>query len=196
MERTNIMSGDMYSLYSRRGFLRHKRDITLLWFEFDSGTVVRPIHKGPPWRKFLDHARGTTHLWLADHRARTGLTMSSISPSVSRGRLRPSLTTRFDPAMRAMAPALLFGVRLWASGIAGALCRVLAPARRSPLGGNLGAIVCQPQLGASLRKGWFGIIENAADRLPASGPHPCFSSASHCGRRLAPASPRSELRVL
>ena len=102
VERTNIMSGDMYSLYSRRGFLQHKRDITLLWFEFYSGrSSGRP--QGPPWRTFLDHARGTTHLWLADHRARTGLTMSSISPSVSRGRLRPSLTTRFDPAMRAIA---------------------------------------------------------------------------------------------
>jgi len=41
--------------------------------------------------------------------------MSSMSPSVSIVRLRPNLTTRSDTAMRAMAPPLLFGLRLWAS---------------------------------------------------------------------------------
>src|ERR1700733_7217145 len=56
------------------------------------------------------------------------------------------------------APALLFGLRLWV-----AVCLALYIAFRLELdnaywAGTSAAIVCQPSLGASLRKGWFRIV--------------------------------------
>jgi uncharacterized membrane protein YccC len=56
------------------------------------------------------------------------------------------------------APSLLFGLRLWA-----AVCLALFVAFWLELdnpfwAGTSAAIVCQPQLGASLRKGWFRMI--------------------------------------
>src|SRR5262249_36560288 len=61
-------------------------------------------------------------------------------------------------ALEALFPALLFGVRLWAS-----VCLALCVAFWLELdnafwAGTSAAIVCQPHLGASLRKGWFRLI--------------------------------------
>jgi uncharacterized membrane protein YccC len=61
-------------------------------------------------------------------------------------------------AARAAGPPLLFGLRLWAS-----VCLALYVAFWLELdsaywAGTSAAIVCQPQLGASLRKGWFRMI--------------------------------------
>jgi len=61
-------------------------------------------------------------------------------------------------AVRAAGPPLLFGVRLWAS-----VCLALYIAFWLELpnpywAGTSAAIVCQPHLGASLRKGWFRLI--------------------------------------
>jgi uncharacterized membrane protein YccC len=61
-------------------------------------------------------------------------------------------------ALSSAGPALLFGVRLWAS-----VCLALYVAFWLELdnafwAGTTAAIVCQPQLGASLRKGWFRMI--------------------------------------
>jgi uncharacterized membrane protein YccC len=61
-------------------------------------------------------------------------------------------------ALRAAGPPLLFGLRLWAS-----VCLALYVAFWLELdnafwAGTTAAIVCQPQLGASLRKGWFRMI--------------------------------------
>jgi uncharacterized membrane protein YccC len=60
--------------------------------------------------------------------------------------------------VRAAGPALLYGLRLWAS-----VCLALFVAFWIQLdnpfwAGTSAAIVCQPQLGASLRKGWFRLI--------------------------------------
>jgi uncharacterized membrane protein YccC len=60
--------------------------------------------------------------------------------------------------MRAAGPPLLFGLRLWAS-----VCLALYVAFWLELdnpywAGTSAAIVCQPQLGASLRKGWYRMI--------------------------------------
>ena len=65
---------------------------------------------------------------------------------------------RRNDALRAAGPPLLFGVRLWAS-----VCLALYVAFWLELdnpfwAGTSAAIVCQPQLGASLRKGWFRMI--------------------------------------
>jgi uncharacterized membrane protein YccC len=61
-------------------------------------------------------------------------------------------------AVRAAVPALLFGIRLWAS-----VCLALYVAFWLELdnpywAGTTAAIVCQPSVGASLRKGWFRMI--------------------------------------
>src|SRR5215475_13552050 len=63
-------------------------------------------------------------------------------------------------AARAAGPPLLFGLRLWAS-----VCLALYVAFSLELdnaywAATTAAVVCQPQLGASLRKGWFRMIGN------------------------------------
>jgi uncharacterized membrane protein YccC len=65
---------------------------------------------------------------------------------------------RLASTLRSAAPALLFGLRLWA-----AVCLALYIAFWLELdnaywAGTSAAIVCQPSLGASLRKGWFRLI--------------------------------------
>src|SRR6202163_2603478 len=61
-------------------------------------------------------------------------------------------------AARAAGPPLLFGLRLWA-----AVCLALYVAFCLQLdnaywAGTSAALVCQPHLGASLRKGWYRMI--------------------------------------
>ena len=65
---------------------------------------------------------------------------------------------RLASALRSATPALLFGVRLWV-----AVCLALYIAFWLELdnaywAGTTAAIVCQPSLGASLRKGWFRMV--------------------------------------
>src|SRR5215471_6440586 len=67
-------------------------------------------------------------------------------------------TAWLEQALRAAGPALLYGLRLWAS-----VCLALYVAFWLELdnafwAGTSAAIVCQPQLGASLRKGWYRMI--------------------------------------
>jgi uncharacterized membrane protein YccC len=68
-------------------------------------------------------------------------------------------------AARAAGPPLLFGLRLWA-----AVCLALYVAFWLELdnaywAGTSAAIVCQPHLGASLRKGWFRMIGTVVGAL-------------------------------
>ena len=65
---------------------------------------------------------------------------------------------RLASAIRSAGPPLLFGLRLWAS-----VCLALYVAFWLELdapfwAGTSAAIVCQPHLGASLRKGWYRMI--------------------------------------
>jgi uncharacterized membrane protein YccC len=76
------------------------------------------------------------------------------------GLLRSELwaAARLTAALRAATPALLFGLRLWA-----AVCLALYIAFWLQLdnafwAGTSAVVVCQPNLGASLRKGWFRAI--------------------------------------
>jgi uncharacterized membrane protein YccC len=78
------------------------------------------------------------------------------SPALEKGlaRLSASLTN----AARAVGPPLLSGLRLWAS-----VCLALYVAFWLELdnpfwAGTSAAVVCQPHLGASLRKGWYRMM--------------------------------------
>src|ERR1700730_3538665 len=67
-------------------------------------------------------------------------------------------TTDLPQAYQSVTAALLFGLRLWV-----AVCLALYIAFWLELdspswAGTTAAIVCQPSLGASLRKGWFRMI--------------------------------------
>src|SRR5271166_1359785 len=69
-----------------------------------------------------------------------------------------TFAARLANASRAAGPPLLFGLRLWVS-----VCLALYLAFWLELdepywAGTSAALVCQPHLGASLRKGWFRMI--------------------------------------
>jgi uncharacterized membrane protein YccC len=85
--------------------------------------------------------------------------VNSISPSADSPLLEPNLTIIWvNKAIRAAAPPLLFGLRLWAS-VSLALYVAFWLQLDDPFwAGTSAAIVCQPQLGASLRKGWYRMI--------------------------------------
>ncbi|MBV8664559.1 MAG: FUSC family protein [Hyphomicrobiales bacterium] len=61
-------------------------------------------------------------------------------------------------ALRDWAPALLFGLRLWASVSLALYVAFWIQLDEPYWAGTSAAIVCQPQLGASLRKGWYRLI--------------------------------------
>src|SRR6202790_2371665 len=61
-------------------------------------------------------------------------------------------------AWRAAGPPLLFGVRLWASVCLALYVAFWLELDNAYWAGTSAAIVCQPHLGASLRKGWFRLI--------------------------------------
>src|SRR5437016_13836930 len=87
--------------------------------------------------------------------------MKSIGFPIGDRLLQPSArlnARRLQEVLRAAGPPLLFGLRLWAS-----VCLALYIAFWLELdnpfwAGTSAAIVCQPQLGASLRKGWYRMI--------------------------------------
>jgi uncharacterized membrane protein YccC len=61
-------------------------------------------------------------------------------------------------AVRAAGPPLLFGLRLWASACLALYVAFWLELDNAYWAGTSAAIVCQPHLGASLRKGWFCMI--------------------------------------
>jgi uncharacterized membrane protein YccC len=76
--------------------------------------------------------------------------------------------------LHAAVPPLLFGLRMWA-----AVCLALFVAFRLELdepswAGATAAIVCQPVLGASLRKGWFRLIGTIIGAVMAVVLSGCF----------------------
>src|SRR5437660_9136005 len=61
-------------------------------------------------------------------------------------------------ALRSVGPALLFGLRVWAAVSLALYVAFWLELDNAYWAGTSAAIVCQPQLGASLRKGWFRMI--------------------------------------
>ena len=87
-------------------------------------------------------------------------------------------TTRLEEVLRAAKPPLLFGVRLWAS-----VCLALYVAfwleldNPSWAGITAVIIVCQPQLGAPLRKGWIRIVGTVVGSVAIVVLTACFPQA-------------------
>jgi len=65
---------------------------------------------------------------------------------------------RLTDAVRTGGPPLLFGLRLWASACLALYVAFWLELDNAQWAGTTAAIVCQPHLGASLRKGWFRMI--------------------------------------
>jgi uncharacterized membrane protein YccC len=65
---------------------------------------------------------------------------------------------RLTDALKAAAPSLLFGLRLWASVSLALYVAFWLELDNPYWAGTSAAIVCQPHLGASLRKGWYRLI--------------------------------------
>ncbi len=73
-------------------------------------------------------------------------------------RLPMRLGTALIGAGRAAGPPLLFGVRLWASVCLALYIAYWLELDNAYWAGTSAALVCQPRLGASLRKAWFRMI--------------------------------------
>src|SRR6202795_1556878 len=61
-------------------------------------------------------------------------------------------------ALCSAGPALLFGLRLWAAVCLALYIAFWLQLDNASWAGTSAAIVCQPSLGASLRKGWFRMV--------------------------------------
>ena len=94
-------------------------------------------------------------------RNRAGAAMTVAAPLVGDRHLRAVAVAKarsLEEALRAAGPPQLFGLRLWAA-VSLALYAAFWLQLDNPFwAGTSAAIVCQPQLGASLRKGWFRMI--------------------------------------
>jgi uncharacterized membrane protein YccC len=93
------------------------------------------------------------------------------------GRTFARLSAALTNAARVVGPPLLFGLRLWAS-----VCLALYVAFWLELdnpfwAGTSAAIVCQPQLGASLRKGWYRMIGTSIGAVAIVVLTACFPQA-------------------
>jgi uncharacterized membrane protein YccC len=75
-----------------------------------------------------------------------------------RSRVASSSARLFTDAIRTAGPALLFGLRLWASVCLALYVAFWLEFDTPSWAGATAAIVCQPHLGASLRKGWYRLI--------------------------------------
>jgi uncharacterized membrane protein YccC len=81
----------------------------------------------------------------------------------------------FEQALRAAGPSLLFGLRLWAS-VSLALYTAFWVQLDNPFwAGASAAIVCQPQLGASLRKAWLRMLGTIAGAVASVVLTACFA---------------------
>jgi uncharacterized membrane protein YccC len=71
---------------------------------------------------------------------------------------RPIGDFRPADALKAAGPPLLFGLRSWASVCLALYVAFWLELDNAYWAGTTAAIVCQPHLGASLRKGWFRLV--------------------------------------
>src|ERR1700735_2612950 len=77
-------------------------------------------------------------------------------------------------ALRSAVPALLFGLRLWASVRLALYIAFWLQLDNAYWAGASAAAVCQPSLGASLRKAWFRMIGTAVGAVAIVVLTACF----------------------
>src|SRR5580700_8711791 len=65
---------------------------------------------------------------------------------------------RLMSAVLSAAPALLFGLRMWVAVCVALYIAFWLELDNAYWAGTSAAIVCQPRLGASLRKGWYRMV--------------------------------------
>ena len=118
--------------------------------------------------------------------------MSSVDGS-GVGRATHPWGTALIDALRAAGPPLLFGLRLWASVCLALYVAFWLELDNAYWAGTTAAIVCQPHLGASLRKGWYRMIGTVVGAVAIVVLTACFPqdraafwSAGAVGRRLRP----------
>ncbi len=80
-------------------------------------------------------------------------------------------------AARAAGPPLLFGLRLWASVSLALYIAFWLELDNAFWAGTTAAIVCQPHLGASLRKGWYRMIGTSIGAVVIVVLTACFPQA-------------------
>jgi uncharacterized membrane protein YccC len=93
---------------------------------------------------------------------------SAAAPSIA------SSAAWLTDALRAAGPPLLFGVRLWASVCLALYVAFWLELDNAYWAGTSAAIVCQPHLGASLRKGWFRMIGTVIGAIAIVALTACF----------------------
>ena len=76
----------------------------------------------------------------------------------AQGSSAASNAARVAHALKAAGPPLLFGLRLWASVCLALYVAFWLELDNAYWAGTTAALVCQPHLGASLRKGWYRMI--------------------------------------
>src|SRR6266446_7612609 len=81
---------------------------------------------------------------------------------------------RLTAALRAVGQPLLFGLRLWVSVCLALYVAFWLELDNAYWAGTSAAVVCQPSLGASLRKGWFRMIGTAAGAVAIVVLTACF----------------------
>ena len=86
---------------------------------------------------------------------RVSASWADNSPAHSRATM---LAPRFSATLRNAGPSLLFGLRMWAAVSLALYIAFWLELDNPYWAGASAAIVCQPQLGASLRKGWYRMI--------------------------------------
>lgn len=79
------------------------------------------------------------------------------------------LSWSLPDALATVGPPLLFAIRLWASVCLALFVAFWLEVDNPYWAGGTAAIVCQPRLGASLRKGWFRMIGTITGRLGRIG---------------------------
>jgi uncharacterized membrane protein YccC len=80
-------------------------------------------------------------------------------------------------ALMAAGPPLLFGVRLWLSVCLALYIAFWLELDNAYWAGTSAAIVCQPHLGASLRKGWYRMIGTVIGAVAIVVLTACFPQA-------------------
>jgi uncharacterized membrane protein YccC len=95
----------------------------------------------------------------------------------ARGRSRAFSAIWLADALRAAGPPLLFGLRLWASVCLALYVAFWLELPNAYWAGTSAAIVCQPHLGASLRKGWYRMIGTVIGAVAIVVLTACFPQA-------------------